>query len=201
MKSEKSAKGSPRGSDARPTPRPTGRDEVRAAILDAAARLFAAHGPKASLRDIANEAGVNVGLIHRHFGNKHDVLQAVLDSTRREAADVVASAPDVESAMRTMFTESLKRGQTIRTVAWLLLDQRQGQSLRHEHPEIELLRAMVGDDPNARARLMAAYTMIYGWTIFGVQQLEAFGYGPKDRAAAESALTDLLAALVTPPTT
>lgn len=169
--------------------------------MDAAVRLFAAHGPKASLRDIANEAGVNLGLIHRHFGNKHDLLQAVLDSTRRAAADLVASTPDAASAIRTMFTESLNRGQVIRTLAWLLLDQRQGQSLRHEHPETDLLRAMVGDDPDARARLMAAYTMIYGWTIFGAQQLEAFGYAPNDRAAAESALADLLATVVTPTTT
>jgi TetR/AcrR family transcriptional regulator, repressor for neighboring sulfatase len=198
MKSETWIEGSSPGSGTQPIVRPTGRDEVRAAILHAAARLFAAHGPNASLRDIAAEAGVNLGLIHRHFGNKHDLLQAVLDSTRRDAADVVASAPDAASAIRTMFTESLNRGQVIRTVAWLMLDGRQGQSLRHEYPEIESLRAMVGDDPDARARLMAAYTMIYGWTIFGTQQLEAFGYAPNDRAAAESALAALLETVVTP---
>lgn len=198
MKSE--IDGSPRSSAAQPIVRPTGRDEVRAAILDAAARLFAAHGPNASLRDIAADAGVNLGLIHRHFGNKQDLLQSVLDSTRRVAADLVAAEPDAATAIRMMFIESLNRGQVIRTIAWLLLDQRQGQSLRHEYPEIDSLRAMVGDDPDARARLMAAYTMIYGWTIFGTQQLEAFGYAPSDRAVAESAIAALLETLVTPTT-
>ncbi|MSX85805.1 MAG: TetR family transcriptional regulator, partial [Actinobacteria bacterium] len=58
--------------------RPFGRDEVRDAVLDAAARHFAASGTGASLREIASDAGVNLGLIHRHFGNKDDLLRAVL---------------------------------------------------------------------------------------------------------------------------
>ncbi|MCC6271418.1 MAG: helix-turn-helix transcriptional regulator, partial [Microbacteriaceae bacterium] len=58
--------------------RPIGRDAVRAAILAAASRRFAQHGRKASLRDIAADAGVNLGLIHRHFGNKDDLLRAAL---------------------------------------------------------------------------------------------------------------------------
>ena len=183
-----------------PKPRPTGRDEVRAAVLDAAGRHFAAHGANASLRDIAADAGVNLGLIHRHFGNKDDLLQAVLDTQRRAGADLVGAAPDVATAVRGIFEETVYKDQHVRTLAWLLLDDEQGRSLRHEYPTIDALRTRVGDDPDARTRLMAAFTMVYGWTVFGPQLLEAFGWSPDDRAAVESDLTTLLDSVIAPTT-
>jgi len=181
----------------RPTARPTGRDEVRAAVLDAAGRHFAARGANASLRDIAAEAGVNLGLIHRHFGNKDDLLQAVLDTQRRAGVGLVGATPDVATAVRAIFEETVYKDQHVRTLAWLLLDEEQGRSLRHEYPTIDALRARVGDDPEARTRLMAAFTMVYGWTVFGPQLLEAFGWSPDDRAGVERDLATLLDALVT----
>jgi AcrR family transcriptional regulator len=58
---------------------PRGRDAVRAAVIAAAEALFAERGYSAvSVRDLAAAAGVNHGLIHRHFGSKDGVLQAVL---------------------------------------------------------------------------------------------------------------------------
>ena len=45
---------------------------------------------------------------------------------------------------------------------------------------------------------MAAFTMVYGWTVFGPQLLEAFGYAADDRAAVESELATLLDSLVAP---
>jgi AcrR family transcriptional regulator len=56
-----------------------GRDATVAAVEGAARRLFAERGyAGVSVRDIAAAAGVNHGLIHRHFGAKEGVLQAVL---------------------------------------------------------------------------------------------------------------------------
>lgn len=50
-------------------------------ILDAAARAFATHGYlAASLRDIAKEAGCSLTLLDHHFGNKADLLKAVVES-------------------------------------------------------------------------------------------------------------------------
>lgn len=62
-----------------PSEKPSGRDETRAAIIAAARSLFAEHGYAAvSVRDIAEAARVNHGLVHRHFGAKDAVLHAVL---------------------------------------------------------------------------------------------------------------------------
>ncbi|MFO7557486.1 MAG: helix-turn-helix domain-containing protein, partial [Desulfobacterales bacterium] len=53
------------------TKKPHGRDEVVTALIRAAAELFSEKGVEAvSLRKIAVRAGVNHGLIHRHFGSK-----------------------------------------------------------------------------------------------------------------------------------
>jgi AcrR family transcriptional regulator len=53
--------------------------DTKQRILDAAERLFAAHGfAGTSLRAVTKEAGVNLAAVHYHFGTKEDLLRAVL---------------------------------------------------------------------------------------------------------------------------
>ncbi len=72
--------------------RPAGPDEVRRAVLDAAADLFARHRvDNVSLRQIAEAADVALSLISRYIGNREDLIDAVLDDlSRAVAADVLA---------------------------------------------------------------------------------------------------------------
>lgn len=80
------------GGEVRDATAPLGRDEVVAAILTAAADLFAERGPTAtSIRNIATLAGVNDGLIHRHFGSKDRLVGAVLDYLGQYLADLAAT--------------------------------------------------------------------------------------------------------------
>ena len=78
--------------DARPVPHtvppstPQGRqsaevaEQTKTAIVEAALDTFADHGFEgASLRAIAQGAGVTHGLIRHHFGNKEDIFRAVVD--------------------------------------------------------------------------------------------------------------------------
>jgi AcrR family transcriptional regulator len=52
---------------------------TRDRILAAAERLFGLHGfPCASLRQITDEAGVNLAAVNYHFGSKEDLYKAVL---------------------------------------------------------------------------------------------------------------------------
>ena len=54
--------------------------ETKERILDAAERLFADFGYRAtSLRDITSEAGVNLASVNYHFGSKEALLAALLD--------------------------------------------------------------------------------------------------------------------------
>lgn len=88
---------SPRGGSARTGRRP-GSQPTRAEILDAARRQFAERGYRAAtIRRIAEAAGVDPALIHHYFGSKErlfaatislpsDVLPGVLASFDRELA-------------------------------------------------------------------------------------------------------------------
>jgi AcrR family transcriptional regulator len=68
--------------------RPTGDLTARARIRDAAMRLFADHGGKATtIRAVAEQAGVAPGLVSHHFGSKQGLRDAcdtyVLDYLRQ----------------------------------------------------------------------------------------------------------------------
>src|SRR5207248_8155711 len=84
---------------ARASSRPYGRDEVVAAVIEAATALFAERGPAAvSLREVAQAADVNLGLIHRHIGSKADLLAAVL----RARPGMPPGAATAEEGLATM---------------------------------------------------------------------------------------------------
>jgi len=69
---------------------PKGRAAVEAALVDAAADALAHAGPRsASVREIAQRAGVNHGQVHHYFGSKRGLLVAAM---RRLAADHLANA-------------------------------------------------------------------------------------------------------------
>ena len=50
------------------------------ALVEAAARVFAAAGVDAPIKEIADEAGVGVGTLYRRFPNRSDLILAVLNS-------------------------------------------------------------------------------------------------------------------------
>src|SRR3954451_22126167 len=66
--------------DARRTPRQEKRAHTRAALLDAAERLWAKHGIRgASLDEIAAQAGMTKGAVYSNFTGKTDLILALLD--------------------------------------------------------------------------------------------------------------------------
>ncbi|WP_405060842.1 TetR/AcrR family transcriptional regulator [Kribbella sp. NBC_01505] len=50
----------------------------RAAILAAASEAFAEHGLKATTEQVAQQAGVAIGTVFRHFPTKNDLLVAIM---------------------------------------------------------------------------------------------------------------------------
>jgi AcrR family transcriptional regulator len=65
---------------------------ARARIVDAALALFAERGPSATMKAIAEAAGVSVGLVQHHFGTKDQLREAcderVLALVRLKVAEV-----------------------------------------------------------------------------------------------------------------
>ncbi|GAA1036507.1 TetR/AcrR family transcriptional regulator [Virgisporangium ochraceum] len=68
---------------------------TRKALLDAASRRFAADGyASTTVRDIAEDAGVNVALINRYFGSKEGLFEACLMNLVEESRQEASTGPD-----------------------------------------------------------------------------------------------------------
>ena len=74
-------------------PRPMRADGQRkmAALLEAAVKVFAKSGVDASVREIAEAAGVGLGTVYRHFPQRSDLIAAVFQSQVNACADAAAS--------------------------------------------------------------------------------------------------------------
>ena len=195
-------------------PRPVGADEVRRAVVEAAAVRLASEGTDASLRDIARDAGVNLGLIHRHVGNKDDLIRAVLDDEVARSLGAVTGASDVADAMRQMFLGSWGDGRYVRIVAALLLEDPTRFRHQDQFPGMEALRELPdppgrgpaegvadagADEAERDARLMVAMAALFGWTIFEPQLRASFGQEGTDDDELRSRVMGALVALVSSP--
>lgn len=104
----------------------TQRRDVRSDIMDAAERVFANLGfDGATTRAIADEASVNLGLIHYHFGSKEALFEQVIarhasqvNDRRRELLAKALADPDnvtleaiLEALMRPTIELSVGEGQ------------------------------------------------------------------------------------------
>ncbi|MBL8965367.1 MAG: helix-turn-helix transcriptional regulator [Spirochaetaceae bacterium] len=66
---------------------------TRERILDAAMALAGREGmARLTTRRVAGEAGVNVGLLHYHFGSKDDLVRAVLERWQADIREVLDRA-------------------------------------------------------------------------------------------------------------
>ncbi|WP_061240897.1 TetR family transcriptional regulator [Ectopseudomonas composti] len=86
---------------------------TRVHILDAAERVFHAQGvSRASLAEVAKEAGVSRGAIYWHFENKIDLFQAMLERLRLPLEELARASesedePDPLGCMRELLIKAL----------------------------------------------------------------------------------------------
>ena len=96
----------------RPKAKAVGRDAIRESVIAAARKLFAEKGyAGVGMREIAAAAGVNQGLIHRHFGAKSEVLHAVLQGMFSDVGGTATATLDPESPdfIRKLFPVAAQR--------------------------------------------------------------------------------------------
>lgn len=122
------------------TAAPSGRtsargDESRAAILDAAKKLFAEHGFRGtSLASVASAAGLSQpGLLH-HFPSKYALLLAVIedrdaDDGRLSSAHLSKRGIDILAALESLVEHNEQAPDVVRLFSVLL-----GEGLATEHP-------------------------------------------------------------------
>jgi AcrR family transcriptional regulator len=193
--------------------RPHGRAAVVEAVLDSARTLIAEHGSGVGLRDIAEHAGVNFGLIYQYVGTKEQLVREVYLRAARNAAERMAEAEHLDEALALLMT--FGDGTTARLVGWAALEGTQSDDLFRGSPALEVLAAFVVADAEHAgrtvstedARVFAALAMVIslGWRLFGPAALTAAGldgthverYDPRIR----DHLADLAAGATQPPRT
>ena len=154
-----------------PIHRPSGRDEILDAVLDAADRLFAKSSPtEVSLREIAREADVTYGLVHRHFGTKEDLIERLLQRYQQRWIDRLDKTPDYSQILDYLLGPNAETGAYLRLVAWMLLAGKGTASPETHRRYVELDRLLTlpggNDGEGAPAATAAALSFIFGWRFF-----------------------------------
>lgn len=144
-------------------------DEIVDAILAAARELFLERSPSAvSVREIADRAGINLGLIHRYVGSKDDVIKLVLDRHTAAARAAAAAYPTTDELLKQIAHATAHRPATGRLLAGLILDGFDVAALKREFP---LLERFAKRDQDLGA--VMSYALALGWEVFGPSLLQA----------------------------
>lgn len=164
--------------------------EIVDAVADAALELFVQRSPSAvSLREIADLAQVNLGLIHRYVGAKDDVVALVLRRHTERARTAIETAADGTELIAVIADTVVRRPSTGRLIAGLLLD---GADLTEMKGEFPLLDRMARLDGDLDAAL--TYALALGWEVFGPSLLSALD-ADTDADATAGALRDAMTAI------
>ncbi len=147
------------------------RQAAEAALVEATTRLLAIRGPeRVSLRDIADEAGVNKGLIHHYFGGKRALVEAAVRKLAEEhVANATARSGGPLPAPLTLGLDE----QYWQVIARLILEgdlELAGLEFEEEisvpRRAFDVLAAEHGDSIDLKAAVAAAMALELGWTAF-----------------------------------
>jgi AcrR family transcriptional regulator len=176
-------------SSGRDASRPRGRAAVTAAILEAARVLIAERGPASvSLRDIAKEARVNLGMVYKYVGTKEQLISEV---TNRAAASAAARMEEVEHLSDALgLLVTIGDGKIGRVLAWAALEGRDPIELFEPSSALAVLSELYqrdaasagidASDEDARLLAAVAMTAVLGWRVLGSFALTSAGLDPRE---------------------
>jgi AcrR family transcriptional regulator len=155
------------------TRRPRGKDAVMSAVLDAATALFAKYGPgSVSVRDIARAARINHALLHRHFGSKRAVLDAVLERSVQQLSTIASEIVDARSGARQLFLSTTTPSFYRRILARSMLDGVDIEKILPGFPIMERLTRVVESTQREapaneiRVRVACVTALVTAWSLF-----------------------------------
>ena len=162
----------------RPVGSPAGPEEVRRAVLDAAAALFALRGiDGVSLRDIAAAADVHVALIGRYVGHRDELVAEVFG----HVSDQLARAVEENPLSGQGFSPETVMGQWVRIAAALVISGRSLEGRRDFNPVLAMAQTLTAGyglaEEAARLRAAQIVAAALGWRIFEAYLIEAGGLG------------------------
>jgi AcrR family transcriptional regulator len=154
-----------------------GPEEVRRAVLEASAELFARNGVSAvSLRDIASAADVHVSLITKYFGSREALIREVFEALAVEVARDVVERPREQHT----FDREAPLGRWLSILAhWMLTGQDTSALLGDANPVQAMASVIVehnGLEPReARIRAAQIFSSALGWRLFEPYLIAAAG--------------------------
>ena len=185
---------------------------TRARILDAALRLFADVGRgETSIRDIAGEAGVSLGMVNHYFGSKDALYDtcvvtmfAELAELRGHLAPLFLRAQDphaaVDAAVRAAFLFACEHRDASRFALRGVLESGEIDPRRREEllvPYLDAASTLLAGYGGLEARalrlpLQSLVFLVGRYAISSANEL-AVSTGERDEAAARAAVADHLA--------
>lgn len=113
------------------------------AVVRAALELFSQKGVKASsVREIAQLAGVNHGLIHRHFGSKEKLRQVVQETLAQEVRDEIGEVLNHQQGVWQAVEALRAHPEFLRVLARTLLDGEPATEVRGPDPYLGRMAAI-----------------------------------------------------------
>jgi len=184
---------------------------TRARILEAALRLFADMGRgQTSIRDIAREAGVSLGMVNHYFGSKEALYQTCVDTMFAELAELRGHlAPlflrtqdprtAVDTAVRTAFRFACEHRDASRFALRGVLESGDIDPTHREQllvPYLDAASALLSGyggvpAPALRLPLQSLVFLAGRYAISSAAELAA-ATGSRDEAAARAAVADHL---------
>jgi AcrR family transcriptional regulator len=185
---------------------PYGRDEVVDSIIEATLSLWESKGPaNLTLRGIAQRAGVNYGLVYRHFGTKEAVIRAAMNKRLEIGLEVIADCEDLTDVMEVFLHHS--SGTYARLLAWATLQYVLDDILP---PEDLVLRRVLelaeqepdkdaGDRTETAVKVGSLIAMAYGWRLFESYLVPELGLKGLDRSELDSRIREVMARIIDEP--
>lgn len=170
--------------------KPIGRDEVKDALIEAGIKLFAQRGIKAvPIRDLADEANVNLALIYRHFGSKEDLVQATLKVLFERMGPVIdTEAASGEEILQSSFAAIKNYPEIFQVFAHVALEGDGSIFKDMNNPyQADMVRQIkkgqldgdLNNNVDARILLACSFALGLGWHIFQPMLIELAGLDKK----------------------
>jgi AcrR family transcriptional regulator len=160
-------------------------DDAPTRILDAVERLCVEKAPwEVSMRAIAAEAGVSLGLAHHHFGSRDELFGRALD---RIATDVTLGTDPGDrpaDVLREIWARLRKRPAFARLIVTLILEDMDVSAVMSGHPLIErtVTRAVEAGDPDPQGGAATLAVLALSGAFFGPPINRVIGRDPDDPA-------------------
>jgi AcrR family transcriptional regulator len=122
------------------------------------------------MRSIAAAAGVNYGLVHRHFGTKEAVIRAAMERVVARSRDAIEGSEDIEAALDEIIPRST--GAHARLLAWATLQSILDEVLPKKDVFLERMVELARkaeqdpDSPDPAIGVGSVIAILYGWRLF-----------------------------------